>query len=370
MSRSQRHQKTAFSAQRQSLRVHSEENFPEYTPAGAGNERESEKKPLQASNRNSENVLDGSPKTPVRSSSNRPSEDERTKTPKAANWSISPEKTQGKEISVRSEKRKSLLNAFTVKAISELISKISKPEKATEKTSKQYYLDHLYNTFQAVKLIRTLPPADISQVQQKSVLFPFRPGYEHRKTIIFDLDETLVHCTERMDLADEVLKMRLPDGIFAKVGINIRPFAKQCLIEASKYFEVIVFTASHKVYADMVLDFLDPTHQFIHHRLYREHCLYARGFYIKDLRILKDRQMKNVAIVDNAAYSFAYQLDNGIPIIGWHDDPNDRELFSLIDYLKVLQQVDDVREVNRDVFRLHRFYEDYQHQYLSKPHNN
>ena len=63
--------------------------------------------------------------------------------------------------------------------------------------------------------------------------------------------------------------------------------------------------------------------------------------------------------MDNNAYSFGYQLDNGIPIISWYNDANDRELFNLIDYLKVLSLAKDIRLVNRHTFRLHRFYEDF-----------
>jgi CTD small phosphatase-like protein 2 len=70
-------------------------------------------------------------------------------------------------------------------------------------------------------------------------------------------------------------------------------------------------------------------------------------------------------IVDNAAYSFAYQLENGIPIVSWHDDPNDRELMNLIDYVKALASVDDVREINDATFRLRTFYEDYINEFLA-----
>ena len=144
-----------------------------------------------------------------------------------------------------------------------------------------------------------------------------------------------------------------------KAGINIRPFVQQCLESANEDFEVIVFTASHRCYADVVLDHLDPTGELIHHRLYRESCVVTEGIYIKDLRILQDRRLADIVIVDNAAYSFGYQVDNGIPIISWHNDKNDKELFNLIDYLKVLSKVDDIREVNRKTFRLRSFYEDY-----------
>ena len=93
--------------------------------------------------------------------------------------------------------------------------------------------------------------------------------------------------------------------------------------------------------------------------LYRESYVITEGIYIKDLRILANRELKDIIIVDNAAYSFGYQIDNGIPIISWHDDKNDKELLNLVDYLKVLVEEDDIREINRKTFHLNTFYEDY-----------
>jgi CTD small phosphatase-like protein 2 len=54
-----------------------------------------------------------------------------------------------------------------------------------------------------------------------------------------------------------------------------------------------------------VLDYLDPTHELIEHRLYRESCIDTEeGVYIKDLRIIKNRRLEDIVIVDNAVYSF------------------------------------------------------------------
>jgi CTD small phosphatase-like protein 2 len=36
--------------------------------------------------------------------------------------------------------------------------------------------------------------------------------------------------------------------------------------------------------------------------------------YVKDLRILKDRDLKDIIVVDNSIISFAFNLDNGVPI--------------------------------------------------------
>ena len=232
--------------------------------------------------------------------------------------------------------------------------------------SENYYREHLFQTFQALKFVRNLPSVDAAQLRQKRVNLAKRPGFEGRKTIVFDLDETLVHCVDNIAAEPHVvLKIQFPTGEFVDAGINIRPYTRECLREANKSFEVIVFTASHRCYADVVLNHLDPSGELIHHRLYRENCLVVDGVFIKDLRILSNRRVQDIVIVDNAAYSFGYQLDNGIPIISWHDDEYDKELLNLIDYLKYLASAEDVREINRQIFHLRTFYDDYIQEFLS-----
>ena len=50
--------------------------------------------------------------------------------------------------------------------------------------------------------------------------------------------------------------------------------------------------------------------------MYRDSCIQTEeGIYVKDLRIIANWSLKDIVIVDNAVYSFAFQLDNGIPII-------------------------------------------------------
>jgi len=96
----------------------------------------------------------------------------------------------------------------------------------------------------------------------------------------------------------------------------------------------VVFTASHQVYADAILNYIDPDNTLFQHRLYRQHCvLTPEGYYIKDLRIIQNRDLASMVIVDNSVYSFAYQIDNGIPIISYFDDNSDEELMHLVFYI-------------------------------------
>ena len=86
-------------------------------------------------------------------------------------------------------------------------------------------------------------------------------------------------------------------------------------------------------------------------RLYWDNCVETEeGIFIKDLRILANWDLKDILLVDNAAYSFGYQIDNGIPIIPFYDDKNDKELMHLIVYLKQIIGLEDVREQNWKAF--------------------
>lgn len=74
--------------------------------------------------------------------------------------------------------------------------------------------------------------------------------------------------------------------------------------------------------------------------------------YIKDLRILGNRELKNMVIVDNAVISFAYQIDNGIPIISFKDDKTDIEFLQLMKYMKIISKEDDCRDFVKKAFKI------------------
>lgn len=154
-------------------------------------------------------------------------------------------------------------------------------------------------------------------------------------TLVLDLDETLVHFVTR------------------EKKFKLRPGCLWFLKEMSRLFEVVVFTAAAKDYADFILDIVERRAQnlesdmqpestdvgdgtntfkekenrekFISHRLYRSNCFLESGVFIKDLSRL-GRPLENTIIVDNIRDNFCRQKSNGIEITTWVGDAQDREL--------------------------------------------
>jgi len=60
--------------------------------------------------------------------------------------------------------------------------------------------------------------------------------------------------------------------------------------------------------------------------------------YVKDLSIFSgDITIDDIVIVDNNVYSFAFNLDNGIPLLDYMGDKNDDQLLKIAEYLRYLK---------------------------------
>ena len=168
----------------------------------------------------------------------------------------------------------------------------------------------------------------------------------NKKTLILDLDETLVHSgfTPFSRKSDLMLTINF-DGENRLLYVLKRPYVDEFLRELSNLYEIIIFTASIPEYANPVLDLLDK-HKCIKYRLFREHCVFDNGIYIKDLKIF-DRKINNMIIIDNNPLSYDNNVENGIPILSWYEDTNDNELMKLIPILKYMANNDiiDVRTI-------------------------
>ena len=98
------------------------------------------------------------------------------------------------------------------------------------------------------------------------------------------MDETLIHF----------------DHI--KRQYKARPYAHRFLASLSPYYELVVFTAGLKEYADYILDKFD-TDRLITRRFYRDSCTFKKGIYMKDITKV-NKNLEKVVIIDNISENF------------------------------------------------------------------
>ena len=194
----------------------------------------------------------------------------------------------------------------------------------------------------------------------------------NKKLLLLDLDETLIHSEN--DLKDKNINsydaiLRFKDNYFdsdsffvseqdeyCEIGIFLRNGVKKFLSILNNYFNIGIFTASEKEYAEAIIRHLDPNKNIIKFCLYRNNCVNVNDLVnIKDLRIIKDVDLKKIVLVDNNMYSFSAQLSNGILINSFYGDKNDGELMNVLGYLlQFIFPVDDVRVINEKIFGFKR----------------
>jgi RNA polymerase II subunit A small phosphatase-like protein len=109
----------------------------------------------------------------------------------------------------------------------------------------------------------------------------------------------------------------------------------------SHIYEIVMFTASLSQYAEPLYSRLDKS-KVTTALLYREHCTFYNGIFVKDMKKL-GRPLEDVIIIDNSPFSYLFQPENAMPSISWYEDKNDRELNEFVPILEKLARVKDVR---------------------------
>ena len=215
--------------------------------------------------------------------------------------------------------------------------------------------EYTYNCMELIDEMNSLDILNLNKypiTKEREIILPFVDkigrGKGQKRLAIFDLDETLIHCELNPDnSAQTKIEVVLPNKTTKEIGLNIRPHWKEELLKIKTKYYLIMYTASHHSYADSVLNYLDPKKEIFDLRLYRNNCTIVnyegKTFYIKDLRILKDVSLKDMVIIDNSVLSFAFHLDNGIPILPYYHGEEGIEMQNLSKLLLKLSECDDIK---------------------------
>jgi CTD small phosphatase-like protein 2 len=227
-------------------------------------------------------------------------------------------------------------------------------------TNQEMVDDENQYMLECLKVLLKLKKEEQPRCKQK-VNFNFPESENKKKIALFDLDETLVHCTkDQKGLNGDVVDIKLPTNKTVQVGLNIRSHWKEALDLIKNKYNIVVYTASHQSYADAVLNYIDKENKYFQYRLYRNHCVQCDvdgvKFYVKDLDTLdKYYNLKDVVLIDNSVLSFAYHLNNGIPIVPFIEQRDDTQLLMLAYYLVSIASFDDLTQENKKHINIEHF---------------
>lgn len=220
-----------------------------------------------------------------------------------------------------------------------------------KETEYTLFKDHFENTRKVIGILNQL-----KDQKQTPLVNNSEPKIKFdKKLLVLDLDETLIssnECPPHNWDNTEIINFQLTNKFNYTIYVKFRPFVFEFLEAVSKYYDIAIFTASEKAYADSIINKLDPERKLISKRYYNTDCDQLNGIFVKDLSKL-GRSLKDVIIVDNTVLCFAYQLNNGVPILSYYGDgqPCDSELIDLKDFLLYLKDFSDVRQPITDYFK-------------------
>lgn len=213
------------------------------------------------------------------------------------------------------------------------------------------HFKQMYKKFQALK---KFGPQKVSFEQLKPVELGALVEKSNGRTLILDLDETLIYCSAKCSNLDAIPIPGLSEGQIAYV--HKRPFLDEFLSKVSKQFTVIVYSAAMDQYVQRVVSGIDPHGKYIKAMIGRSGCVKLdENVMLKSMDLFKQIDLQKCVIVENNPQCFAQNLDNVIPIVSFNGDMMDTELENLRVFLENLIKKKDFRVVLRRAFQLESF---------------
>jgi Dullard-like phosphatase family protein len=166
--------------------------------------------------------------------------------------------------------------------------------------------------------------------------------------LVLDLDETLIFATET------ALSME-PDFDIGEYVVYKRPYLDTFLDFCRETFEVAVWTASTKPYAEAITPLIfEPEYPLVFIWARRK-CIQRFNperhevEFIKDLRKVKKQghSLEQIIAIDDSPEKYAKNYGNLVRVSPFIGDQKDEELLYLMDYLLELKDVEDVRGIEK-----------------------
>lgn len=176
------------------------------------------------------------------------------------------------------------------------------------------------------------------------------------KLLILDLDGTLIY-TELLNIHNENTTLDtfiIKDDNENRYLVKERPFLRKFIHEANKLYNLGVWTASKKCYADAIIsnifDGITLEIQYSENHCKKQIDQKNNIAHIikpisKILDVDKTYNPKNVLVVDDNVTTFSENPNNAIHIDSWKGEDDDNTLSVLIHAIKMAAKLDDVRKI-------------------------
>lgn len=173
-----------------------------------------------------------------------------------------------------------------------------------------------------------------------------------RLLVILDLDETLVHATERP-------LPRPPDFVATRYLVYVRPHLAEFLDGLRREHQVAVWTSAGREYAESVVSTIIPWKAELAFFWCEDRCTPTfdpetrEPGVVKTLHKVRRRgyDLRRVLAVDDSPEKHVRSYGNLVPVRPYLGDPDDAELPALLRYLHTLAAVPDVRSVEKRLWR-------------------
>lgn len=174
-----------------------------------------------------------------------------------------------------------------------------------------------------------------------------------KKLLVLDLDETLIHATEKSNYVHHFIVG--PYIVFKRP--NLEKFLNFC----NENFEIGIWTSSTEDYANEIVKEIIPKHIDIKFLWSRDRCIREMNYetaeidWIKDLKKLKKKgySLNNIVVVDDSPEKLKRQYGNLVKVEPFFGNNDDSELEKLEVFLKTLVNVENVRTVEKRNWKHH-----------------
>lgn len=170
--------------------------------------------------------------------------------------------------------------------------------------------------------------------------------------LILDLDETLIHATEKkLDFES--------DFKYAEYYIYKRPNLIEFLTEMNKYFKLAVWSSADDKYVNDIVNLIKPTEIDFEFVWAKSRCTLKRDYefdkYVQEKKLKKIKkqgfQLKKSLIVDDSPEKTKGNFGNAIYVLPYEGNLDDNELNFLSRFLKSIKNSENVRGIEKRGWR-------------------